>query len=369
MIEVARIYGLAVLLGVAASPVAAAEPRQSSYLDDVRIDMTTVRKFADESDNFALSWHTDGALYGAYGDGWGFTSGSVTKRAIGVSRITGTPPHLSGTDVWAGAASGQTCCWLPWNGKSWGMVSTGADGLHMWFTIGRPRLLGFLEARLASSTDDGRSWTKANWAFMPADRILMPSFLQIGRGQTSNMLPGGILRYVYSYSVRLVTESGNVQSPGQIDLMRVARKHPTVRSSYEFFAGTDSVGNPIWTKDLRRRVPVMEKPNVLDAPPTVAWNPYLGRYIMVMGHVPANDRSKRGVGFYEASQPWGPWYKIKELDQFAEGTIFFYQFPTKWMSPDLSAWMAFTGPDKVGGEEWDALNVVKTRFVLTQDPT
>ena len=52
MLEVARIYGLAVLLGAAVSPVAAAEPRQSNYLADVRIDMSTVKKFADESDNF-----------------------------------------------------------------------------------------------------------------------------------------------------------------------------------------------------------------------------------------------------------------------------------------------------------------------------
>ena len=37
--------------------------------------------------------------------------------------------------------------------------------------------------------------------------------------------------------------------------------------------------------------------------------------------------------------------------------------------PDLSAWMAFTGPDKAGGQEWDALDVVKMQFVRTLDPT
>ena len=46
------------------STLDAAEPAKSSYLADVRIDMTTLRKFADESDNFHLTWHTDGALYG-----------------------------------------------------------------------------------------------------------------------------------------------------------------------------------------------------------------------------------------------------------------------------------------------------------------
>lgn len=286
-----------------------------------------------------------------------------------MSRITGTPPRLPGSDVWEGDAFGQTCCWLPWNGKSWGMLSTGVDGLHMWFTIGHPRLLCFIEARLATSTDNVRSWSKAQWAFTPADGILMPSFLQIGKGHTARAIPGRITRYIYSYSIRLLTHPSDVQSPGQIDLMRVARKIPGRRGSYEFLAGTDTVGNPIWTKDINQRVPVLEKAHVLDAPPSVAWNRYLQRYMMVMGHIPEDDTTKRGVGFHEATEPWGPWDKIKELENFAEGTIFLYQFPTKWMDADLSAWMAFTGPDNAGGQEWDALDVIKAQFILAPDPS
>jgi hypothetical protein len=110
-------------------------------------------------------------------------------------------------------------------------------------------------------------------------------------------------------------------------------------------------------------VPVLEKPHLLDAPPTVAWNRHLDRYLMVLGHVPEGATGKRGVGFYEARQPWGPWYRIKEQDQFAEGTIFFFQLPPKWMQADGTAWMGFTGPDKDGGEEWDALDIVRVRFV------
>ena len=74
----------------------------------------------------------------------------------------------------------------------------------------------------------------------------------------------------------------------------------------------------------------------------MAWNPYLGRFVMVMSHVPAGATGKRGVAFYEAERPWGPWQEIATVDQFAEGTTFFFQFPTKWMQPDLSAWLAFS---------------------------
>ncbi len=119
MVDASRISIAIVLLGAAIGPLAATERTQNTYLSDVWFDMGTLERFADESDNFALTWHTDGALYGAFDDGWGFTGGEVIKRAIGVSRITGTPPGLSGSDVWEGDAFGQTCCWLPWNGKSW----------------------------------------------------------------------------------------------------------------------------------------------------------------------------------------------------------------------------------------------------------
>jgi hypothetical protein len=345
-----------------ARPAWAAEPRQSTYLSDVVIDMKTVKKFADESDNFHLTWHSDGNLYGAYGDGWGFVRTDIAKRAIGVSRITGTPPNISGSETWEGDAQGQTCCWKPWNGKAWGMISTGKN-LHMWFTIGRPRSLGFIEARIATSTDNGKTWTKAKWAFTPADKFLMPSFLQVGKAYSLGALPAEIMNYVYSYHTCYVTHPSHVQTPGRVELVRVPRGQVADRAAYEFFAGTTPSGSPVWTRDLNQREPVLEKPHILDAPPTVSWNPHLQRFIMVMGHVPEGATGNRGVGFYEAANPWGPWFKIKEIDQFAQGTIFFYQFPTKWMNPDLSAWMAFTGPDKEGGQEWDSLDVVKVKFV------
>lgn len=363
----AGIVALVAALSAAGAPVAAA-PAQSTYIADVQIDQSTIKKFADESDNYHLTWHSDDGLYGAYGDGWGFQKTDITKRAIGVSRITGTPPTLTGTDTWEGDAQGGTGNWSTWNGKTWGMLSTGAD-LHMWFTIGRPRALGFTEARLASSSNNGKSWTKASWAFPNSDKFLMPSFLQIGKGHTAAGLPASVTGYVYSYHTRLVAHPGEVQTPGRIDLFRVPKGQIKDRSAYQFFAGLNASGEPIWSAALADREPVMEKPHALDTPPAVSWNRHLNRYIMVMGHVPAGATSKRGVGFYEATAPWGPWYKIKEIDQFLEGTTFFHQFPTKWMNADLTAWMGFTGTDKVGGQEWDSLDIVKTKFVLADAPT
>ena len=332
--------------GLGSAP--AAEPPRSTYLTDVTIDMTTLRRLADESDNFHLTWHSDDALYGAYGDGWGFARTDIAKRAIGISRITGEPPDLRGLEMWEGSAQGGRCCWAPWNGKSWGMLSTGLD-LHMWFTIGRPRALGFTEARLATSSDGGRSWRRADWAFTAADGVLMPSFLQLGRGYDPSGLPAEISDYVYVYHSRLVASPGNVQTPGQIDVIRVPKDRIAERAAYQFYAGAGSNGQPVWSADIRSRQPMLELPHVLDTPPTVVWHPYLRRFIMTLPHVPTADPAQLGVAFYEGPNPWGPWHRIATIDRLADGTNFFYQLPAKWLAPDLSAWLAFSGIDVPGG--------------------
>jgi hypothetical protein len=161
---------------------------------------------------------------------------------------------------------------------------------------------------------------------------------------------------------------GEVQTPGRIDLIRVPRDRMAERRAYRFFAGIAANGAPRWVSRIDQRRPVLEKAHVLDTPPTVTWNPYLRRFIMVLPHVPRSDPSQRGVAFYEATRPWGPWYEITTLDRFAQGTAFFFQLPTKWMRSDGSAWLAFSGIDVPGGQEWDALNLVKARFVVAPPP-
>src|SRR5689334_17861160 len=73
---------------------ATAQMAPSAQLADVTIDWSTFHRYADESDNFHLTWAADDQLYGAYGDGWGFVRTDIRKRAIGVSRIGGTWPQL-----------------------------------------------------------------------------------------------------------------------------------------------------------------------------------------------------------------------------------------------------------------------------------
>ena len=96
----------------------------------------------------------------------------------------------------------------------------------------------------------------------------------------------------------------------------------------------------------------------------MTWNPYLGRFIMVMPHVPRANPNRRGVAFYEARRPWGPWRRIKLIDRFVQGAAFFFQFPAKWQQPDLLGMAGILGIDVRNSGEWDSLNIVKVKFVL-----
>ena len=294
----------------------------------------------------------------------------ITKRAIGVSRITGTPPNLTGVETWEGDAQGGSCCWSSWNGKTWGMIAIGAK-LHMWFTIGRPRALGFTEARIATSSDNGATWSKANWAFTPQDKMLMPTFMQVGPGlPVERQLPAEIMNYVYSFHTRYVTHPSHVQSPGKVTADARAEGPGADRGSYEFFAGTTAGGAPIWTTELgQRRAGAGEaqhprrRPDGGLEPASEALHHGDGARARPRPTPSAGSASTR------RRSPGAHGTGSRRSTSSPQGTIFFYQFPTKWMNADLSAWMAFTGPDKEGGQEWDALDVVKVKFVLADPGT
>src|SRR5690606_21899982 len=59
----------------------------------------SIRRDADGSDNWPLTWADDGHLYGCYGDGWGFTPRLEKKVSVGLSKIVGGPDDFRGTNI------------------------------------------------------------------------------------------------------------------------------------------------------------------------------------------------------------------------------------------------------------------------------
>lgn len=88
----------------------------------------TVRQFGQGSDQWPLTTGADGSVYGAWGDGWGWSGegSDGPKRSIGVTRIDGRPPELHGEDLW-GDGPGRGFA------KPEALVALG-DSLHMFWT-------------------------------------------------------------------------------------------------------------------------------------------------------------------------------------------------------------------------------------------
>ena len=162
-----------------------------------------VRK-AKGGDNWPMTWADDGHLYTAYGDGNGFEPGIAEKLSLGFARVEGGPADFAGVNI--RSASGEQTG----NGKA-GKKASGmlmVDGvLYMW-----ARNAG--NARLAWSSDHGRTWEWSDWTFTTS--FGCPTFLNFGRDYA-----GARDDYVYVYS----HDSGDAYVPAdRMVLARVPRR-------------------------------------------------------------------------------------------------------------------------------------------------
>ncbi|MEJ2703960.1 MAG: hypothetical protein P8Z79_16100 [Sedimentisphaerales bacterium] len=329
---------------------------QSTYITDMTWQWETHSRAATGSDNWAITWADDDQQYAAWGDGWGFT-GTGPKISLGVSLITGDVNDYTGTDLWGIPTSGE-------GGKSYGIISI--DGiLYMWFGPGS-NTTSYNWQKLKTSADHGVTWTDASWSFPKSTGLIMPTICNFGQDYA-----GSRDDYVYSYFIRLQgnPSSLNVHIPGMIDLARVPKDHMMEEGLYEFYAGLDDDGEPTWTTstDPDQRMPVFEDAQGVGWNLSVIYNAGLQRYILATEHT-ASFSAK--VGFFEATEPWGPWYTIVYYDDWGQdsgisgvGNSFFWNFSNKWSSADGEDFTCvFTGTG-----DMDSFNIVKGQFVINPE--
>jgi len=60
---------------------------------------STIRRLAQGSDNWPVSWSQDDRLYTTFGDGWGFTPKVEQKLGLGFAKIEGQPPNVKGANI------------------------------------------------------------------------------------------------------------------------------------------------------------------------------------------------------------------------------------------------------------------------------
>lgn len=316
---------------------------------------------APDSDNWAITWASNGSQYAAFGDGIGFATTNSTRASNGVARIEGGKDDYSAFDVFKTGGNSPG-----WDGKSLGILSIGPELFMLRNGTGSTES-AFEQTELWISTDDGFSWgyTGVDWQrteFADGKGFFSPTFLQFGRGYD-----GARDDFVYVYgNERTETVNGdvwNVQLPGRISLLRVPKDQLEQKNAYEYFSGT--VASPAWSTDLDERTPVFEDASNGIMRTSVSFNAPLGQYILITQQANRFESEGYRIGIYAAPEPWGPWTRLLLADprdvgpglNTGEKTVY-WNLSNKWLSADGRDFvMVYTGPGD------DQFGTIEGRFL------
>ena len=363
-----------------------------------RLEETTLR-LGGVGDDWHMTWADDDRQYVSLCDGRGWPGLPDALYNSRLYAIVGDPPnpvfeHLTG---YPDLVNGPD----PWEFNRYYNFGTLALGGRIYqflstpnrpFSEPEPRFVG---AKLIYSPDNGRTWcnqdgsspvrwepwderSKDNMVFFeePGEAFSLLSVLQMGRGYRDNS--DG---YVYIYAPNGNTEG----SMNQLVMCRVARDHILERRSYEFLAGRASDGKAKWSSCVEDRAVVHTFPsgwvNQHAVPfawmPGVVYSAALRLYLMVnwgMGCSPTGvwfDKPSY-LGFWTATQPWGPWTQVYEETAWTpekdEGAhAYCPQITPKWIADDgLSFWLVWTDFQHVDGrgKAYYSFNTQQVRVVI-----
>ncbi len=131
-------------------------------------------------------------------------------------------------------------------------------------------------------------------------------------------------------------------SADQVYLARVTPSPETINrlDAYEFFAGHDAAGKPLWTDDFDKIEPLLEWNNHMGCV-TATWVPGLKKYLMcVTDGWPTV--AKMNSYILEADVITGPWRMVAYMKDFGE-QAYFLNFPSKFISDDgRTLWLCYS---------------------------
>ena len=265
-----------------------------------------------DGDLWPSCWAADDNLYAANGDGTAFNGGSH-RYDMAVSAISGMPPSLSGHTV-------ATNVGTNWSGSSYNRKPTGMlcrnGSIYLAFqNLNSSNFNDAPAASVAQSTDYGSTWNWDSTAPMfgspnsPSSNVAYKFttifFLDYGK-DSAQAIDG----YVYVYGM-----DNNWREQQNLYLARVAHAGVLTRSAWQFYAGADNGGNPLWSSDITQKVAVLNDTRSLypvmfknDCPADdavisqggVTYDAPLQRYIFASWSCATHE-------LYEAPKPWGPW--------------------------------------------------------------
>lgn len=129
------------------------------------------------------------------------------------------------------------------------------------------------------------------------------------------------------------------------DQIYLARVKPGIdsinnASKYEYFAGHDAHGHPVWTRDFSKIKPLLDWSNHMGSV-TITYDAPLKRCLMTVtdGHTTV---SKFDTYILESKDITGPWKLVVYMKDFGEQG-YFVNFPSKFISKDgRTAWLSYS---------------------------
>jgi hypothetical protein len=329
----------------------------------VELDDGTSLPQIGHGDLWPSCWGDDDALYVAAGDGRGF--GLFTQDII-VGVVEGMPGQenyrgrqLAGSnavsDVWSG---------YEYNRKPTGMLCLEGDLYLAVQDLRRETFSDAPAATIVRSSDKGRTWTWDRSTPMFDDHV-WTTIMFLDYGKDSEHAPSD---FIYAYGLDdnwAFSDLG--PGPTRLYLARVPREHVQTRARWEFFGGIGPTGQPIWSEDIGRRMPVLEDTRRLLSMPLdpklrfqnmtainqggVVYNAPLGRYLF-------STWTEYTFELYEAPNPWGPFRLFHSKDfgvwpwDDARNGGYGTTIPSKYISEDgkhmlvqANSWSDITGKD------------------------
>ena len=292
-------------------------PPESKFFSTIAEERFSTYQMTGNGDLWPSCWADDDNLYASNGDGKGF--GKVYTD-MAVSRISGVPKKLTGTTI-------ATNVGTNWSGsvytrKPTGMLCRGGAIYLAFQNLNESTFDDAPAASIAKSVDNGATWTwdtdapmfgtPTNPASPEAYKFTTIFFLDYGK-DSANAIDG----YVYAYGL-----DNNWRSQETMFLGRVPADKVQARKAWEFYAGTNVDGAPVWTTDITQKMPVLTDTRLLypvmfgpDCPPYqqviaqggVTYDAPLQKYIFASWSCSTHE-------LYEASQPWGPWNHFQSTD-------------------------------------------------------
>jgi hypothetical protein len=306
------------LLGLPLLPSCPAQtPPESNFFSTIAEERFSTYQMTGNGDLWPSCWADDDNLYAANGDGKGF---GAVYTDMAVSRISGTPKELTGTTITTNVGTN-------WSGdvytrKPTGMLCRGGAIYLAFQNLNESTFDDAPAASIAKSVDNGVTWTwdtnapmfgmPKNAASPKAYKFTTIFFLDYGK-DSANAIDG----YVYAYGL-----DNNWRSQETMYLGRVPADKVQTRRAWEFYAGTNVDGSPVWTEDITKKMPVLTDTRLLypvmfgpDCPPYqqviaqggVTYDAPLQKYFFASWSCSTHE-------LYEASHPWGPWKHFQSTD-------------------------------------------------------